>query len=272
MNFLVIALISIAFATLLTAVMNLFDLVPAYIISSDKMLTLPAIAISAGVLIAAITYLRDKDAQSSDKQRKTDEVHLSIARDSFDEVYNLLKDQNNDRTLWVSASRLLLKTMQLKGQIQSEEIRKAFLLAEERLRSELYQVLSFSSEGNANRQPLPPQFFYGIDDWEMENSLDQAAIKADSKVKAHYVNIDENLPEPEYRPLAHKSIIAIYNFLEYPEDYEDPLSMVEDWKGNWADRSGITQGAMRYISHNKQKYVVNGVLHSRANNHNQTDV
>jgi len=264
MNTLVIILIAIAIGTMATAIGNLFGLIPECIIEQSKMITLPAIAISSGVLIASITYLRDKNSQASDRQRKSDEIYLNLAKDSFDEVYDLLKDKNNDRIIWVRAARLLLQTLALKNDIKTPDITKAYLLVEERLRTELYRALSVKAENHSNRQPLPPQFFYGIATWETEESLDEAAKIGSNKVEAHRVVIDKNLPEPELRPLSQKSVIAIYNFLKFPEDYDDPLPNVEDWEDDWQDSNGIEQGAKRFVAHKKNCYVVDGTLHKKA--------
>ncbi len=264
MKILVIALITIACATLITAISNLFGFIPEFVIAQEKMVALPAIAISSGVLIASITYLRDKTYQATDRKRKSDEIYLKLARDSFDEVYELLKDKNNDRISWVRASRLLLQTLALKNDIKTSDILKAFIIAEERLRTELYRSLSVKSSRHSNRQPLPPQFFYGIEDWETENSLDEAAIKASDKIKAHRVVIDNNIPESNLKPLSKKTVIAIYDFLKFPEDYDDPLPEVNNWTDNWEDTHGSDQGAKRYVAHISENYVVNGKLHKRG--------
>ena len=264
MNKLVLFLISIAIATLIIAIGNLFGVVPETVIAQGKMITLPAIAISSGVLIASITYLRDKTSQTAERQRKSDEIYLSLARDSFDEVYDLLKDKNNDRIIWVRASRLLLQTLELKNDIKTPDILKAFVLAEERLRTELYRTLSVKSNVHSNPQPLPPQFFYGIESWESEPSLEQAAIQASDKIKAHRVVRDKNIPESNLRPLSQKTVIAIYDFLEFPENYDDPLPSVGKWTDNWEDSHGINQGAKRYVSHINEYFVADGKLHKRG--------
>ncbi len=264
MNKIVVLLITIAVLTLGIAICNIFGLIPETLIQQSKMSTLPAIAISAGVLIASITYLRDKTSQSIGQQRKSDELYLNLARDSFDEVYGLLKDKNNDRVIWVRASRLLLQTLAIKLKIKTPDITEAFELAEERLRTELYRSLSIKTEGHSNRQPLPPQFFYGIDNWKTEASLDEAAKKSSNKIEAHRVEIDKNLPEPEIMSLSHKTVIAIYDFMKFSENYNDPLQDVEEWPDNWELSNGIEQGAKRYVSHKNNHYVVNGKLHKKG--------
>ncbi len=264
MNIIVTILIIVALSTLGAAIGVVLGFVPECVISQSKMSSLPAIAISSGVLIASITYFRDKASQAATHQRNSDELYLNLARESFDEVNDLLKDLNNDRVIWVRASRLLLKALAIKSKIQTPDVIEAFELAEERLRNELYRALSIKSGIFSSRQALPPQFFYGIADWESEESLDEAAKKSSNKIKAYQVEIDKNLPEPEMAPLSEKTVIAIYDFMEFPSDYDDPLSSVEEWTDNWVDSHGVEQGAKRYIAHKKSHFTVDGNLHKKG--------
>lgn len=224
---------------------------------------LPGIAISCGGLIALLTYIRDKSNQRLQKQRATDEIYLNIARDSFDEVFDLLKDRNNDRLTWVRASRLLLNALNIKKQIKTQDIIDAFEVAEDRLRTELYRTLSILKEGSKSIEPLPPQFFYGIKDWETEKNLDSAAIKSSGRITCSSVTIDENLLSPYSSDLSIKSVITIYDFLEYPKEYKDPLDDVQEWDDNWADSHGEDQGARRYVSHKRINSVVDGKIYKR---------
>lgn len=214
-------------------------------------------------MIAILAFFRDRKNQRSDRVRKSDEIYLSIARQSFDEVFDLLKDRNNNRLIWIRASRLLLYALEIKTKITTPDIIEAFQLAEERLRAELFRTLRYTTEGHKNKQPLPPQFFYGIEDWKTEESLDDAAVKGGSKMIVSSVNIHKNVPEPSSGGLSPRSIIAIYDFLEFPANYNDPLQKVQTWDDNWADSHGISQGAKRYVAHTERHLVINGKLHTR---------
>jgi preprotein translocase subunit Sec61beta len=229
---------------------------------------LPGISIACGAMIAVLAFNRDKEYQASENCRKTDEIYLSLARESFQEVVNLLKDRNNDRMIWVRAARLLLQTMELKKKIQTQDIIKAFELAEESTRIELYMILTIQPEGSGKREALPPQFYYGIEDWETEEVLDEAAIKGGSKSAGGQVTIDKNLPEPSSKLLSKHSVVAIYEFLKFPENYDDPLPKVEVWTEGWEESHGIDQGARRYVEHASKTWAIDGKL-VKADNNNQ---
>lgn len=114
-----------------------------------------------------------------------------------------------------------------------------------------------------SRLPLPPQFFYGVSDWDNFRPLDEVAVEVSAPIEAYSVTIDEVPPQPPLPPLAEKSVVAIFDFLDYPNKYEDPLREVKVWDGNWSDIHGEKAGAARYIAHRGQKYTVNKILYDR---------
>lgn len=230
----------------------------------DKLILLPGIAISSGVLVAIITYARERNKQIIEQERHTSELMLSKVKDGFDTVIDLLSDQNNNRVTWVRAARTLLKAVNLKQKITSEEFKVAYDLEEERARNELYGILSIKNEHTGERNPLPPQFFYGIEDWKKCKSIDDAAIKASTSAVVYSPTLDEVPPQPYLKPLSVKSVIAIFDFMEYPDTYSEPLKEVKEWSDNWQDSHGMDQGARRYVEHTNQKHAAGGKLYDRS--------
>lgn len=209
----------------------------------------PVISITCGGIVAILAFFRDRENQRRDSLRKKDEMYLEISKKSFDEVFNLLKNCNNDRMIWIRASRLLLNTLAFRNKIETPDIIEAFDLATEQLRVELYRVLSMKSGQHKDLQPLPPAFFYGNEDWETEVDINQAAIKSKPKIEGNEVTIDKNVPVRSCKWLQWQSVIAIYDFLEYPSDYDDPLDRVNKWNTHWCDSRDHSQGARKYIAH-----------------------
>tara|TARA_Y100000780_G_C13375719_1_gene298373 strand:- start:29 stop:421 length:393 start_codon:yes stop_codon:yes gene_type:complete len=124
------------------AVLGLISCLP--FIDQNNLTLLPGISIGCGGMIAILAFVRDRHHQKNDRLRKSDEIYLNIARESFNEVYDLLKDKNNDRIIWVRASRLLLQAIALKNKIETNDIIQAFEVSEERLRTELYRTFSIT--------------------------------------------------------------------------------------------------------------------------------
>ncbi len=221
---------------------------------------LPGISVGCAALVAVLSYMRDKAYQAKESRRKADEIHFKVAKDSFEEIFSLLKDQNNDRIVWIRAARLLLDSTALKEKVKTEDIRVAFDVAEENLRSQLYRALTVHSDEDGSRQPLPPQFFYGIADWKAEESLDNAAKRGGSNIVVGTLTIDRNMREPDAPLLDRKSVVAIFDFLRFPEDYPDRLPGVRIWDEPWENSHGIDQGARRYVAHSRSNIAIDGKL------------
>lgn len=225
---------------------------------------IPSIAISSGVLIAILTFARERQKVEIEHQRHKSKVMLERASTALDTSIKLLRDKNNSRMIWVRAARMIRTAIDLRSEIRDPDYLRAYDLEIERARNELYDALTVESPETSERKPLPPQFFYGIPDWnDSTKTLDEAAIKASEEVEVYTVSIDEIPPQGGLKPLSPRSVIAIYDFLEYPKVYQDPLDHVADWHEYWADSFGPDQGARRYVAHTKQKFAVGGKLHSR---------
>lgn len=230
---------------------------------SEHFSLLPGIAVSTGVLIAALSFLREKEKTDAERRRHVSEVCLAQASAGFKTAIELLSDQNNNRETWIRAARTLLQAQELAKSIDSQEYKSAYQLEEEHTRNDLYKILTIIDPKTNARQPLPPQFFYGIEDWRSCSSLDDAAIRASDKIQAFSITIDSVPPTPNSRPLAPKSVQAIFSFVEYPEDYDDPLKNIVDWDENWDRSLNIDQGARRYVAHKKQKVVIDGKIQDK---------
>jgi len=264
MNVLVKILILIAFSIL--------GLAGAYIlgcpiIDQEEAQALPAIAISSGVLIASLAYLRDKDKNDMEADLKHDELQLQIAKEGLCEVYELLSDLNNTRVVWIRAARVLLNTLEIGKSIRTKQFNTAFDISKEDLRSKLYLLFQIEPEDNAayDKESLPPQFFYGVENWKDRSlTIDQAAILSKSKIEAHRVTLDKVTPEPKLSELDNRSIVAIYDFtLSIDESFNDPLSTVNVWQGDLSHLHGIKQGPGKYLEHKSRYFVVNGELRDK---------
>jgi len=265
MNKIVLLLITIAIATLLIAIGNVFGLIPACLIDQSKMSTLPAIAISSGVLIASLAYLRDKNKHDAESELKHDEFQLQITKEGLSEVYELLKDLNNSRVVWIRAARVLLSTLEIGESLNVRQCKMAYEIAKEDLRSKLHQLLHTEPEDptQSDLESLPPQFFYGVENWRDRTlSIDEAAVQSKSKFKAYRVTLDKVTPEPKISELDSCSVVAIYDFtLSVDESFDDPLSSISVWKGDSHNYRGVKQGPAKYLEHKSRYYVVDGKLH-----------
>ncbi len=211
----------------------------------------------------SITYEQFNNQKSRQDIEDTDKRSLFFfeqAKLGLEEVYDMLKDQNNDRITWIRAARDLLRARNLGKSINVKEYQEAYRLTEEKIRHKLYLALSTYDPKTHNRNPMPPQFFYGVQNWDVVRPLDEVAKEVSQKTNVYGVSIDQTIPQSNILPLAAKSVIAIYDFLEYPPDYDDPLKTVEKWADDWEDSYGINEGAKRFVYHVTHNTAIVGKL------------
>ncbi len=213
---------------------------------------------SGALALSMIMFLRGrKEAKSR--------FFLEQASKGLEEVVDLLRDQNNNRGVWVRATRTLLKTKNLKKKIHLQEYLDGFEAVEERVRNELYTILTIVDKETGERNSLPPQFFYGIKNWREIETLDEAAIQASCPPEVHDVTIDKALPAIKHPQLVEETVVAIFDFIKYPKDYSDPLLSVTVnlWGNNWERTWNESQGAKRYVAHRALKSAIGGKLYER---------
>jgi hypothetical protein len=232
--------------------------------------SLPPIIFGTGVLIAILSFQREQDKirkeridqaleatrryekDEEERQRNTSKVFLERASIGFETVVDLLSNLNNDRVVWVHAARTLLESVDLGKEIKSPDYQKAFQLKVNLTRAKLHQTLT-QEDSQGKKSPLPPHFFFGGKDWRQEwarkMKLEHLAIKHSDPLEAYSLNIDELPPTPQLNPISEKSITAIYDFMEYPEDFQDLHREIEAWEGNWDVPTKIDcRGARRFVA------------------------
>lgn len=215
--------------------------------------------VSVAAFIALLTYLREKSKSKKEREENRSRIFLELVKDGLQGAYEMLSNQNNSRIIWVRAARDILHSENLAKEIKTPQYYEAYQLFKEKIRHKLYLILTIEDE-NGDRHALPPQFFYGLADWRNEISLDDAAKETSSKMKSGSVIIDKNMEEPSRTPLSRETVITIFNFLEFPKDYKDPLKKVQVWKDRWEDSFGVSQGAKRFVHHITHTHAINGKL------------
>lgn len=211
----------------------------------------------------SITYDQfnnQKSRQEIEDSDKRSEFFFEQAKSGLEEVLDMLKDQNNDRVTWIKAARDLLRARTIGKSIIVKEYQEAYRLAEEKIRHKLYLALSTYDPTTHSRMPLPPQFFYGVQNWNVVRPLDEVAKDVSQKTNVYGYSIDQVTPQSSILPLDSKSVVAIYDFLEYPPDYDDPLKTVERWADHWEDSRGINEGAKRFVYHVSHNMAIGGKL------------
>jgi hypothetical protein len=231
-------------------------------LNADGLKYFSSFVVSCGVLVAVLTFKREKSRQGRELEERRSRFFFEQAKTGLEEVYDLLKDQNNDRITWIRAARVLLHSVNLGKQISVSEYKEAYRLIEEQIRHKLIMALSVYDKDTKEWNALPGQFFCGLRDWEAVRSLDEAARIASHKIAVQTVSIDRVVRGAPILPLSADSVVAIYNFLEYPRGYDDPLRNVTVWPDDWdKGHYGIDQGARRFVYHRPRTFAIDGELH-----------
>lgn len=268
---LTVAIALIAFVLATISLPTVFQLLkhgigsPTYyfLLDHNRLTFIPYFVVSIAVFTALLTYLREKNKLHNEKQANQSKIFLQLAKEGLEGAYDMLKDQNNNRVTWVRAARDILHSLNLAKEIKTSQYVEAYRLFEEKIRHKLYLAITVKDEKTGDRQALPPQFFYGVANWMDEQPLDELAKETSSGFKVGDLSIDHNREVPHLTPLSVKSVVAIFNFMEYPTDYDDPLKKIVLWDNGWADSNGVFQGAIRFVSHYTNHTAFNGKLYPK---------
>lgn len=242
------------------AVSICIDAAQGAVLASSKDLIAPLVA-ATGVLIAVLAYSRDRGKIERDRDEARSRIFLDQAKQSFEQAHELLKGLTQERVKWVRAARLLSEGQKLGQAIPSPDYQRVYALAVEHYRH-LFQETLIVSNGADERSALPPAFFYGLADWETSTlKLDQVAGITAPRIRLRVGDGMSPLPKAKGHGIDEQSVIVVYEFLRFPDSYKDPLDEVDSgvWK-HWSKKSGLAQGAYRYLEHRKRYIQIGGGL------------
>ncbi|HIE5096356.1 hypothetical protein WG628_15815 [Stenotrophomonas maltophilia] len=234
-------------------------------LASSKDLISPLVA-STGVLIAVLAYSRDRGKIEREREEAKSKIFAEQAKQSLQDAIELLEDRNQDRATWVRAARLILEAKKLGEAIPSADYKRVYELAAARVRHELNRVFIVKDEKTGLKAALPPAFFFGLSDWKTTKlTLNQMAISVSPATMVRSVSPERPLPETEGHGLSTHSVLAIFQFLQFPPEYDDPLDGLdhEGWH-EWPDTFGASQGARRYLEHRSQYALIGKTLYDRS--------
>jgi len=231
-----------------------FDRIKVYLASVPggpyEYLTL--IFIWSGLFIAWLNFRKFYKNSEIEEKQKTSKFFCEEAQRGLSRVSELLKDGNNDREIWVYAARILIESKNLAKNIILEEYQLAYGTHADKIRHELYLILSFKNEATGEREDLPPHFFFGHKEWKTDwlggLTLEDLQDRFDSIPIQSYSDGWNIMPKVKfYEYLPPKSFCVIFDFLKYSEDYIDPLDQVKVWKVSDYFSIGRRAGPERYL-------------------------
>ncbi|MCG3651944.1 hypothetical protein L5F32_06630 [Aliarcobacter butzleri] len=185
----------------------------------------------AGLLASATVVKNIENTNKIEKEKKekeSSEFYLNKSISELNNVYELLKDKNNDRVTWILAARVLNLALELSKKIKLENHKEFYNLQEFQLKHKLLDL--FKSE-----EYKKLSFYVGCN-----NPLE---IDYNRAISEYFKNMYKG------NHLAEISLYEIFSFLEYPDDFKDPLDndklpINDDELESWIRKGGAIEYKM----------------------------
>ena len=208
--------------------------------------------IPAATFAALFGVFLNEASKVADKQAQQSKFFLEQSLSGFKYVVDILNDRNNDRRKWISAARILQKSLEISKKVTEREHRSILQIEIDRYRHQLWEIL------NPYDEYITAGFFYGANDPGLD--INEAAKMA-------------SLPrvgEPEGRlssvhSLSEESLVVIWDFMKFPEDYTDPLRSTFSQEQIEMLRLSH-QPLYKYLEHKRAYHSVAGKLHKLSEN------
>jgi len=174
---------------------------------------------------------------------------LASALDAFEEAHKLLRDKNNDRVIWITAARALGRGTRIASGITEEVHKDVLEVQRDRYRLIFGVILGFDNQG------VTGSFFYGAPDDIVD--IDDAAKHASKDEKGR----------PQLRNLSEKTLKVIWDFAQFPDRYEDPISDVSEFSEKDVNNDFKIlsyPGLFEFLRHYRKFISVKGQLHPRS--------
>ena len=202
--------------------------------------TATAVIVAIGALIWQI-----RDSLRQERLRRS-EFALQKTIDAWEEAYRLLQDGNNRLETWIAAARTIELSKKIEKDIEHLAHLDVLEIQKDRYRRELGNVIGWHNAA------ITGSFFYGVPEDQSDISIDDAARRST-------VSRGETLAIPE------NALFSIWQFAQYPANYEDPLplSRFSAEQVNSGSMQVLWPGLSAYLRHIRRYRSVCGQLLQR---------
>ncbi|WP_431475661.1 hypothetical protein [Massilia eburnea] len=166
-----------------------------------------------------------KDDEEVAERRSLFNLEASIQ--AYSQALGLLRDGNNQRATWIRAARILKHGKVLADAVSVDAHKRALEL----------RLLDYRSEFRDILEHKPAEFFYGVDSRYYELGLDRVAelaSLANANEACHGITATRWLDE--------KSVYAVLEASQWPDDYQDPLRDELPGEGEMEEKTYFAQG------------------------------
>jgi len=205
-------------------------------------------AIPAGVLVALGAQLLLQGKNASEKNEKRSSFFLESCVRAYDEAYNLLKDGNNDRGVWIATGRALIHAKELAKNVSDKSHIRVLELHKLKYRGIFHGILA----------DKPAAFFFGAKDISI--STEEAARLSTAREESFGRVFTSTVNE-----LSETSLRAVWEAAQWPTDYQDPLKL-EFTENEKAKLLVLFPGLHEFFEHKKSWISASGKLFPKNEN------
>lgn len=210
--------------------------------------TIAYIASALAVVIALLGFIWQIRINVAQRRYDQSAYRLTSSLHAFEEAEKLLKDGNNDRVTWVAAARALERGIRIAADITEQVHFDVFEVERDRYRRIFGDFL-----GSDNPE-IDGKFFYGAPN--TMRTIDEAAKYATARANGR----------PQIRNIPERILRIFWDFAQFPDDYEDPISHNEGFSDEELAKSTnaiIYPGLIEYLRHTKEYMSIGGQLRPR---------
>ena len=195
--------------------------------------TVSGALVLSGMLVALAGHLFGQAKAATEADEQKSRFYLQSCIDAYKEAKRLLEDQNNHRATWIEAGRALANARALSDSVTVDAHRRVFEVTQLKYRGFFHNLLRNQSAA----------FYYG---GPSSLSIDKAAEQSSAPEERHGHAHTSTVKE-----LSEKSIYAVWQAAQWPEDYQDPSdrTFTEEEQGKLLV---LFPGLYEYLQHSKQ--------------------
>lgn len=209
--------------------------------------TVSNVATALALLVAGGAFIWQIISRRQEKKYTNSSFALNSALASFDEVVKLLSNSNNDRITWIAAARILRRAVDISTKITEAVHLDVLGVQLERYRRVFGEILGLDDPHRT------AAFFYGSENPRAD--IEEAAKESTRKIKTIYGEM------PVLKNLTESSLWTLWEFAEYPIDYEDPIKgRFPDHKIESPNMRVMCPGLYDYLHHIREYRSANGKL------------
>ncbi len=209
--------------------------------NSSKLLASLGVLIASGLASLSVhrTISNTTKIEEERANEKKSEFIMKECIYGLESVFDLLKNKNNNRAIWIHSARMLQSILEQEKLITYKAHINAYDIRKRLIQTELACVLTITKELDS----LPTSFFFGIEEWETITRAQEAYNISEEGACISYTSSTYDVdPSPPLKRLHLHSVATIFDFIT-SINFEDLKHY-----STWEPTSQVAEGAKKYFA------------------------